>query len=668
MVGDETALYRVVWSDRVVGPYGAQQTTRALLESDGLRGVTEGYVVLKRGAGLLYALRVDELRTRLSAQPDDRGSEAALGLRDDQSSRTVWADYPRPLEAPALPSLTASRLVSLDRSGRVLAVGEPDLTQPVSTEPELESLVPQATTPGPPEGTSITRYPSIKPDHPAVPNTVLQLTVDLTRTLRDRITQGDPLALQGLPQDWQDLAVHVELVSPSLTFDGDANAGEIHVKRDADSVPLTTQANVSAESANVRSFPVRADFYYAGRWSGSATRDIPTASAPVGPGAPAPAPAPTTPTTPATAPAPAGGVAIDPVAEAPVLSVRISQLNPGSSADLIWTLNIPAQYRVAALPASLSDRINVGANVADFAKQLFQQAAQLVPGQHVAVLQGIGEAIYDRTPECFKQAYWALRSAHGPNFPIQFVSDEPYVPWELMRPVQDETQADVLALAHPVARMLCSYEGYMDQHLPRGTMVTIAPQYGPRRALPEAQAESQALQTKYAAVPVPGTLAGFRTLLDSPSDTPTIAILHFAGHGVFPFDSVTTSSINLEDGDVQPIEVRQSNVVLGQKFRPLVVFNACEAGQGAAVLGTVGGWADAFLNRRFSGFLAPLWTVYDNNAFTVITALLDQVVNQGATVGAALQSVRAAHGAESPTFYSYLYYGDVMARLAAPSP
>ncbi len=34
-------------------------------------------------------------------------------------------------------------------------------------------------------------------------------------------------------------------------------------------------------------------------------------------------------------------------------------------------------------------------------------------------------------------------------------------------------------------------------------------------------------------------------------------------------------------------------------------------------------------------------------------------------IGAALREIRAAHGATSPTFYSYLYYGDVTARFAA---
>src|SRR5215475_1996297 len=123
MLADETALYRVVWSDRVVGPFNAAQTTRALLESDDVRGLSDGYVVLKRGVSLLYAVRIAELRARLSSSTPEATLEAALGLRDDQSSRTIWADYPRPLEAPAMSSLTASRLLSLDRSGRVVAVG-----------------------------------------------------------------------------------------------------------------------------------------------------------------------------------------------------------------------------------------------------------------------------------------------------------------------------------------------------------------------------------------------------------------------------------------------------------------------------------------------------------------------------------------------------------------
>jgi hypothetical protein len=55
-----------------------------------------------------------------------------------------------------------------------------------------------------------------------------------------------------------------------------------------------------------------------------------------------------------------------------------------------------------------------------------------------------------------------------------------------------------------------------------------------------------------------------------------------------------------------------------------VFFNACEVGATGSVFGEVGGWADAFLERRFGGFIAPLWAVEEEDSAQVAAELLDQ--------------------------------------------
>jgi hypothetical protein len=77
----------------------------------------------------------------------------------------------------------------------------------------------------------------------------------------------------------------------------------------------------------------------------------------------------------------------------------------------------------------------------------------------------------------------------------------------------------------------------------------------------------------------------------------------------------------------------------------------------------VGGWADAFVSRRFGGFIAPLWAVDDEDAATVTAELLDGIMTQRRPIGTVLQEIRKKYGDRSPTFFSYLYYGDVNARL-----
>jgi hypothetical protein len=124
------------------------------------------------------------------------------------------------------------------------------------------------------------------------------------------------------------------------------------------------------------------------------------------------------------------------------------------------------------------------------------------------------------------------------------------------------------------------------------------------------------------------------------------------------------SAIKLEDGELAAAEVERPEVRLGRACRTLVFFNACEVGAAGAVFGEVGGWADAFLGRQFGGFVAPLWSVDDEDAGTVAAELLNRILRRHEPIGEAMRAVRAAHGATSPTFYSYLYYGDVTARIA----
>ena len=147
----------------------------------------------------------------------------------------------------------------------------------------------------------------------------------------------------------------------------------------------------------------------------------------------------------------------------------------------------------------------------------------------------------------------------------------------------------------------------------------------------------------------------------------TIAVVHFAGHGMFGADTADTSCILLEDGSLSVLEVGNESVKLGERYRPLVVFNACEVGATGPVLGAAGGRAEAFIRRQFGAFVAPLWSVIDSDAVTVLSELIDAIWNQHLPVGTALWQIRARYGATSPTFFAYLLYGDVNARVV-PTP
>jgi hypothetical protein len=51
-----------------------------------------------------------------------------------------------------------------------------------------------------------------------------------------------------------------------------------------------------------------------------------------------------------------------------------------------------------------------------------------------------------------------------------------------------------------------------------------------------------------------------------------------------------------------------------------------------------------------------------------MTALLRHLLKEKMTLGEALRAMRRAYGSQSATYYSYLCFGDVMARVdAAPN-
>ena len=511
------------------------------------------------------------------------------------------------------------------------------------------------------EGTSILRHPSITPGGAAVAGQPLTLTIDLTRELVDAATQSSGVFIAGLPASWEELPVTVQLSAPDLAFDGaDGESCTVVVRRNAPSVPGVVRARVRDEASGREAIDVIASFFHDGRFCGMARRAIPlVAAAAAAAAASLPGPS--------GRKAAAGTVVLDIGAAQPLLTILILP-HPDSEREFHWILRV-GDRECPGLPEQLHDWCTVGDDTPHVVRDLFADCAASAPGEHMALMDGVGTLLYDLAPRAFKQAYWALRERHGPGFPIQFVTAEPHLPWELMRPHDRASgrTAGILAVEHPVGRWIADYEGTMPSRLPAGAVVTVAPDYTGRAnvpPLPAAQAESELLVREYGATAVrPARKADVLDLLAGGGGVP-IALLHFAGHGEFGLGTAARSRLLLADRDLLLLEVRRSETRLGREQRTVVILNACEAGATGAVLGMIGGWAEAFLNAGFGGFLAPLWAVQDDDARTLTEELLDGALRRHEPVGAVVRDIRARHGARSPTFLSYLYYGDVMARFA----
>jgi hypothetical protein len=649
-----------------------------------------------------------------------------LDLHEDQQS-TVAADRTNvaPIDRSWRPS---ARAASVDRwidvgpdgapravGAMVLAAGTRRITrgmrpstaaappppQPAGAEPPEEAIdfgmappAPSASAPAPPasrsgmtraeppaarvsppledEGTSPLRHPSIEIDQPLVPMREVIVTVDL---LRDVVahTRGGPVVIGPLAADWQSLDLTVHVQCEALDFP-DGSQAVVTINRNAASLPARLKARVRTEAAG--SAAVIATFILGTRFCGSALREF-DIGAPAGGDAVAAGTAPAVlsaaPAAVSTAPAAAvaapgssiGMVVVEPSAARPDLTVHISRIDKSRPSRLRWLL---VTERFDGLPPTLEEEIELDSDPAAQASALFREFAVLERGKHVQRIEGFGSRLWTMAPETFRKVYWALWTHHRRPLAIQFISDEPHMPWELMRPAREDPREihPPLALKHAVGRWIKRWDGYMRNSLPPGRLCTIAPKYASAsRALKRAQLESDALVAAFSARRENGTRAAVLALLETEPPSEPLAVLHFAGHGKFAPAAATQSNIKLEDGDLSASEVERPEVHLGEACRTLVFFNACEVGAAGAVFGEVGGWADAFLGRQFGGFIAPLWSVDDEDAGVVAEELLKRILTQHEPIGAALRAVREAHGATSPTFYSYLYYGDVTARISS---
>ncbi len=250
-------------------------------------------------------------------------------------------------------------------------------------------------------------------------------------------------------------------------------------------------------------------------------------------------------------------------------------------------------------------------------------------------MRGIGEQIWQATPRCFKGLYAELRELHGPRFPIQIVTNDPHVPWEMMHPDGDAgvTDPDHLFMTHPVARWFAGNQGGMRSRLPKGRIVTFVPDYtdgfgpaGCRRGRTTARRGASS-----------GMRGGHvRRLHRLPRAIPTdapVSILHFAGHANAPAEGgdYNEEGLRMMDGWVSHTEIH-GNVVLGMKDGTFVVLNACSAGVANHTLGIVEGWPAGLARRGFGGILAPIWAVIDDMASSIV---LDQVaaLTKGKDVG-----------------------------------
>jgi CHAT domain len=504
------------------------------------------------------------------------------------------------------------------------------------------------------ESATVTRYPSITPGDVARPGGPFEFTVDLS-AMAGTETQGSPVALSGLPPGWTEVRVDVEVFCDSIIFaDENDRLGAVTVFRDGTSRPCNFRGRLRLDSAAGTTFRLMVTFEISGRHAGSAVRHISVEQG-------------------SDVPPPEG--AIVPAGIAVVGGLRLVQGIPpatlmikiieGSGEKWTWSLRpngSDARYKAKRW----TEEVDLKEDTRAFARKLLQQCPTLRPGRtHASVLRGIGEIIWAVTPNCFKDLYSELRERHGPHFPIQIITDEPYVPWEMMHPDAKAgfEHADHLFMTHPMARWFGVIEGGMRERFERGLIASFVPNYADGTGLPAALVEGHRLVEEFGAEKRDPTHDNFTGFLCDRMPDKRVFVLHFAGHAASgDGHDAPGEGLRMVDGWVSSSEIH-GGVKLGERDAPFVILNACSAGVSTELLGVLGGFPVNLAERGFGGILAPVWAIQDEHASSVVLLQLDGLLKRQ-TLGETMLDARVCYRNASATPYAYLCYGDVMARMA----
>ncbi len=283
-------------------------------------------------------------------------------------------------------------------------------------------------------------------------------------------------------------------------------------------------------------------------------------------------------------------------------------------------------------------------------------------------LESLGQDLWrDLLPQEIRSAYRRIRRSVRT---WTIVSDEPWIPWELIKPYdandpEDILNDDFLALQFELTRWLAGDKIPAFQVVVENWAAIDA-----SHNLPLAFSERDFLAEIAAAYPdmtdvTPQALSTTEVLeflREGAAD-----LIHFAGHGVQIAGQPEEAGLQLKDGSVlRPTDLSGEVATRIGQERPLIFFNACWAGRQGRALTRLGGWATRLVSICGCGaFVAPMWLVRDSTAAN-FARVFYRNIREGATLGAAVLAARQEGFQASrrdPSALAYAVYGSPSARI-----
>ncbi|MBI3272871.1 MAG: CHAT domain-containing protein [Planctomycetes bacterium] len=362
----------------------------------------------------------------------------------------------------------------------------------------------------------------------------------------------------------------------------------------------------------------------------------------------------------------------------PVDRLMIIEESAGDRITYRYELNSPTLGRNWLLRSEAFKR-----DRADYVRRLYEKIEALWPKNgnldlFEQELQVFGAELADQLmPKELQDVLWE----HREKLPsIQVLSEEPFIPWEVLHlkpsggtlpPGRSWFLGELGLVRWLHNKRLSPEQLWVRPHRAR----YLIPEYGHARyVLPQAQEEKPFLIGQFKAVECPSDPAEVNRLLRGPA---AFDLLHFAGHGEADQADIDGASILLS-AEPQPQDptgpadcdhlrapvVRQTaNLTDGDGNRPLVVFNACQAGRVGWSLTRLGGFAEAFLQGGAGLFVGAHWSVGDAPARHFTEEFYRSLLAGKTVAEATVRARQFARKEQDATWLAYTVYGHPHARL-----
>jgi hypothetical protein len=357
------------------------------------------------------------------------------------------------------------------------------------------------------------------------------------------------------------------------------------------------------------------------------------------------------------------------------LELRVARTAEDNGLSFVLNSSLPAglpasqpvgQVKLASKnpQAFFSDRLQ---KLTDLARST---PAAEVDQRLVQEVAALGEGLFELLlPPELQTLYWEQIQPlveQGTVKTLLINSDEPWIPWELIKPYR-WNDADDSEQRGPFLVEQFTLSRWLARPLPPPVNVKQAALVMPDLDLLHVQEERAFFDTLAQAhhLQLQGPLQLHGEVIDS-LRAGGFQLLHFATHGAFNAGDAERSELHLSDQNLMPAELLGSGLAGLRKARPLVFLNACESGKEDLTLIGAGGWAHKFFaDGRASAFVGTLWEVSDDLAADFSRLFYNGLV-EGKTLGEALRAARLQIRDQepgNPTWLAYALYGDPNAKV-----